>query len=271
MERIIDYSTVLKLINNYQRKESISNIYFFQDYFELLIKSKKLFFINTINSLLFFEKKENNFQIYFITNDIEDKFYISEKYVFSVELPYRNNIETISKAILFLSNNGFENYLIRKLLFYKAEDENSNSVSKSIMSNYVLDTSHSEMQIRQIKEILESSFDKYTGDILSKSDLIHYNKNGWILSAKFNQHIVGFIQFVIKKNQAWVGHIAVDERYRGKAIAQELMLEYIKINKSFGINNFYLWVIHDNFAAISVYSKIGFLETGKLSLSMLKK
>ncbi len=84
------------------------------------------------------------------------------------------------------------------------------------------------------------------------------------------ERLCGALQFEIKNNVVWIGHIAVSAGFRGKGIANELVKSYITINANQPNTRYQLWVMQDNPGAIGLYKKFGFIFANKTAASMLK-
>ena len=77
-------------------------------------------------------------------------------------------------------------------------------------------------------------------------------------------NLAGFVSFYCnneESKEAFITMVLVDESYRGKGIAQKLIIEVIDIIKEQGFLKCNLEVKADNVNAIKLYSKIGFSES----------
>jgi ribosomal protein S18 acetylase RimI-like enzyme len=120
------------------------------------------------------------------------------------------------------------------------------------------------------EKLLRNSLDMYTGDLLSMDEIKHYVSNRNVLIALYNNETAGVLQFEVKNKIVWLGHIAIDEKFRGKGIANELVKKYIQDNQIVFNTKYQLWVIQDNEAAVKLYRKFGFVYGNKSSTSLLK-
>ena len=76
--------------------------------------------------------------------------------------------------------------------------------------------------------------------------------------------LAGFVSFYCnneESKEAFITMVLVDKIYRGKGIAQRLIIEVIDIIKEQGFLKCNLEVKADNVNAIKLYSKIGFFES----------
>lgn len=88
--------------------------------------------------------------------------------------------------------------------------------------------------------------------------------------------LAGFVSFYCnnkESKEAFITMVLVDESYRGKGIAQKLIIEVIDIIKEQGFLKCNLEVKADNVNATKLYSKIGFSESYRkgdiISMSIL--
>ena len=127
-----------------------------------------------------------------------------------------------------------------------------------------------DKEITFSKELIENTFDKYTGDILTLDEVKSFVNNRNIICAYFEGNLCGILQFEIKNNVVWLGHIAVSSEFRGHGIANALVNAYIVNNAKNPNTRYQLWVIQDNTKAKTLYNKFGFIYGNKSSASMLK-
>jgi GNAT superfamily N-acetyltransferase len=118
--------------------------------------------------------------------------------------------------------------------------------------------------------MIETTFDKYTGDVLTSQEVYSFAENKNIICAYLEEKLCGILQFEIKKNVVWLGHIAVAPQLRGFGIANALVKSYISMNMKQPDTRYQLWVIQDNTKATTLYNKFGFVYGNKTSASMLK-
>lgn len=82
------------------------------------------------------------------------------------------------------------------------------------------------------------------------------------LVAETEDEVVGFCVLTNLCNEGNIDNVAVDERFRGKGIAQALVAEMLRLGESKGVEAFTLEVRVSNAAAIRVYEKLGFVSEG---------
>ena len=76
-----------------------------------------------------------------------------------------------------------------------------------------------------------------------------------------DEHIVGYLSYIIKKQHTWklnVDQLVILERYRGKGLGKKLMDEAKRIAKENGCDRIELncWLFNEN--ALAMYEHIGF-------------
>ncbi len=76
-----------------------------------------------------------------------------------------------------------------------------------------------------------------------------------------DEHIVGYLSYIIKKQHTWklnVDQLVILERYRGKGLGKKLMDEAKKIAQENGCDRIELncWLFNEN--ALAMYEHIGF-------------
>lgn len=99
------------------------------------------------------------------------------------------------------------------------------------------------------REFYENNVELYEKDPFSHLYVYEYEKN-----------IVGFINYSIIYDRAEINYIYVNERYRNKHIASELMEFLIVDVIDNGCLNITLEVSDRNEAGIKLYKKFGFIE-----------
>ncbi len=73
-------------------------------------------------------------------------------------------------------------------------------------------------------------------------------------------YIVGFLSYENIFDRFEIDDLFVDEAYRGNKIATKLLNELVEIGKKLNIKNITLEVRENNYIAIDLYKKIGFIN-----------
>lgn len=88
------------------------------------------------------------------------------------------------------------------------------------------------------------------------------NPNYCILTAKFDNKIVGFISMYCAANEGYICNIAVEKNYRKCGIGTSLMNDIITLSKGKDLKFLTLEVRESNTGAIKFYEKLGFITLG---------
>lgn len=91
-------------------------------------------------------------------------------------------------------------------------------------------------------------------------ELFETNPFSHLYVCEYEKNIAGFINYSIIYDRAEINYIYVNEKYRGKHIASELMEFLIVDAIDNGCLNITLEVSEKNEAGINLYKKFGFVE-----------
>ena len=184
-----------------------------------------------------------------------------------MEIVYRGQSKRQLEVLDYWCKNNFKNYLTRDnySLIYKSKTEGVETNSKIDLS-----LAQTEEESGYIYRLFSKDLDKYTGDQKTLDEIKKYVSSGLIIVARVENQLCGALQFEWKSNNCWLGHIVVDKQFRGQRIANTLVDYYIEINKKTDQTRYQLWVIEDNFPAVKLYQRFGFIYAGKSTVSMLK-
>ena len=84
----------------------------------------------------------------------------------------------------------------------------------------------------------------------------------WIVATD-NDKVVGYVGSQSVMGEADMMNVAIDERYRGRGIAKNLILNLIERLKSNEVYSLTLEVRASNVAAIGLYNGLGFSQVGR--------
>jgi ribosomal protein S18 acetylase RimI-like enzyme len=254
-------------IQTYFRKGTATNNYFLADSYLKHIENKKLGYVATQENAVMLLEKHDFYQLYYFINNFAADLPILDDRPVVMEIIYRGEKNKPITIINYWASLGFKLHLTRDNMIANIEKhlEDSNPV-------YELNLKYAETrtELLYIENLLATTLDKYTGDLLTTDDLNRFLENRNFICATYKGELAGVLQFEIKNKVIWLGHIAVDEHFRGKGIAKELVKKYIADNCSEGYTRFQLWVIQENVGALNLYRKFGFVYGGKTTTSMLK-
>ncbi|MDO9265924.1 MAG: ribosomal protein S18-alanine N-acetyltransferase [Sulfurimonas sp.] len=93
---------------------------------------------------------------------------------------------------------------------------------------------------------------------LSQGSIRYHLKSNLLYLSELQGNIAGYVLVLIKRKNAKLYSIGVDETHRGKKIANELLESVFKELATLGFENILLEVRVDNYGAISLYKKRGF-------------
>ncbi|MGL4850466.1 MAG: GNAT family N-acetyltransferase [Clostridium sp.] len=76
---------------------------------------------------------------------------------------------------------------------------------------------------------------------------------------------IGYAQIIKKNNKYVLVNFGVIKDFRGYGLGEKLLKYMCKIAKEHKINNIYIYVDNDNYVALNLYRKMGFLEIAKVA------
>jgi GNAT superfamily N-acetyltransferase len=256
---------VNQLISDYNRKKCISNNYLLTSQFESLIENKKLYEVASNDNLILLVDRVISFQVFYHINNLEEPILVDVNKLLMMEIVYKGEQPSLIKD--FWTRSGFAEHLTRINL---ALIYNQRNVLPNIDNKLLIKIADNEFESKSTTYLFESDLDRYTGDLKTYEEINQYVKNKNILCAYYENEFCGALQFEFKQSICWLGHIAINSKYRGKGIANALVSTYIELNKQTEDSKYQLWVIDNNIPAVSLYNKFGFKHTGKSTVSMLK-
>lgn len=267
MELIPDIGTLNNLIQEYLIKNTVTNSYVMADAYTSHITERRLFYFATGHNACILLERSDYYQLYYFINDKDELTVPDTDCPVMMEILYRGESQRPGEIIAYWEKAGFRQHLTRDVL----SASYSNLVIPSV-DNAKIDIKYAETEREAVysKELIEQTFDKYTGDVLSIGETQSYLVKKNILCAYLEGSLCGILQFELKNNVVWLGHIAVSPEFRGYGIANALVKKYIVDNAISPATRYQLWVIQDNATAVSLYHKFGFVYGNKSSASMLR-
>lgn len=262
---IDDFESLNHLITRFQKKNTYSNNYFLIQQFVHLIEEKKLYLVIGHENLYLLVDRGISFQVYFHVNDLAENVDLSVSKPLMMEIVYRGLSPEAIKS--FWIRNGFKEHLTRNNLLLVSKDIKQFDLGEGIVKIKFAETCD---EAKKITTLFQTELDTYTSDAKSLAEITEYVNHKNVLCAYIENEFGGALQFEWKQNNCWLGHIAVDDKFRGKGLANRLVAEYISINAINENAKFQLWVINDNLPAINLYTKFGFRYTGKSTVSLLR-
>jgi len=255
MEQIADNELLSKLLGKYLNKEYINNAgRLIRDY-KILIKKNSLYYIEKENYLLFFEDREDFYNLYYFISklnlfiDTEDL--NAGKPVVADEVYKENNLSMSAGALL---EAGFTKYLTRRHMLLKIGNKNVQ------LSDNISFACEDETDL--IFELQNKYIDKYTGNFLFKKEILSEIKDNLILSIYKGTSFAGYLRFKTNNKSVSLEGIVVGPEFRGKGYSKELMKYFIDYFSKEGYNKIDLWVRDDNISALRLYDFFDFEKTG---------
>jgi GNAT superfamily N-acetyltransferase len=267
MNLIKDIESLNKLIQTYFVKNTITNNYVLSGSYSQYIADKRLFAISTESNACILVKKPDFYQMYYYINNQNELMSFDFDMPITMEILYRGEANRPVDILAYLEKCGFKQHLTRDNMVASYQQI---VIPVGNDSEIEIKYAESEAEIFFTKELIESTLDKYTGDILTYQEVKSFVENKNVICAMLEGKLCGMLQFEIKNNVVWLGHIAVAPGFRGKGVANELVKSYIINNATQPNTRYQLWVINDNIGAMNLYHKFGFIYGNKSSVSMLK-
>lgn len=249
------------------RKGCITNNFMLLNTYETYIKEGKLWVSFDDENTTFLLDKNDFYQLYYYLNDLSKPIKLNLDKPVVMEILYRGLGNEPHQVIAYWKNQGFIQHLSRDNMVASTDkiilsETQTNKLRIGLASN--------ALDVEFANSLFNEALDKYTGDRLSFEELHALMKNKSLLCAYSDNELAGVLQFEIKNKVVWLGHIAIDARFRGKGIANELVKSYITLNASAENTRYALWVIQDNGPAVNLYRKFGFVYGNKSTVSLLK-
>lgn len=268
MERIDSLPAYIDLVNNYISNNTYTNNYLLPGKVEEIIKTGQLYFVEQGSNLVILHDRQEFGQLYFHLRNLNDYIAIKNHSPLVMEIVFRGEKQSIQQVQNYWCLIGFKPHIMR--INMQTAINEVIFLNKSSVSEIAIKIADLQIESDFVFNLTLQSFDKYTGDVLTKSQSDELVQNCSVICAYYQHNLAGFLHFEIKSGVAWIGHIAVSPEYGGKGIGKALVNEYLKLNFENGIKRFQLWVIADNHKAVSMYKGFGFKFANKSTLSMIK-
>jgi len=267
MNLIKDIELLNGIIQKYFSKNTFTNNYLLSSAYSQYIADKKLYFVKTASNAIILVEKADFYQLYYYINNQNELVTFNIDRPLTMEILYRGEAQRPYEVLSFWEKCGFRQHLTRDMM---TASYRQLILPPENASNIHIKYAETEKEIIYSKELIETTFDKYTGDVLTSQEIYSFAENKNIICAYLEEKLCGILQFEIKNNVVWLGHIAVAPQFRGFGIANALVKSYISMNMKQPDTRYQLWVIQDNTKATTLYNKFGFVYGNKTSASMLK-
>ena len=268
MQKIAKIAELESILEHYARKGAHTNNYLLMDSYINLIKEQKVQYVQGKDNLVMLIDTNICYQVYYYINNISEAIPIQSSKPLMMEIVYRGIQQRPKNILDYWNYFGFQTHLTRDNLSLRYKDMLHNDPNSN--HNIQIKVATSDTEAEYATDLFRRDLDKYTGDQKNYEEILAYVFNGNVLCAYDSGSLCGALQFEEKNNNIWLGHIAIDENYRGKGIANQLVSMYIEINKKSDETRYQLWVRQDNEPANRLYKRFGFMYAGKSTVSMIK-
>nr|WP_302141647.1 GNAT family N-acetyltransferase [uncultured Schaedlerella sp.] len=260
MENIYDYNKYKNVVSYYMTSKTISNCFLMEKKAKELINEKKLLALQWKDNLFLFEGEQSFYRMYYFINDIDCIEFLKLDYPIVVELPF-NKIFSIKYKLQndILRRMGF--YLARKsarMLAYTTDIK----TSKNIKNFFIRCARENELEI--ILYFLYKTFDRMFSFLPTKKQLSELIQKKYVWICYNGKELVGIINYDVIGKTAWLRHILVVEKERGKGIGGILLDWFYTILKN-KVEKFMHWVDLSNIIAIRMYKKSGYIFDGRMA------
>lgn len=268
MQKLKSFDELNTIVGNVFRKGCHTNNFMMLDTYKSYIEMGKLSVVNTTDNVAFLLDKVDYWQLYYYLNALSNPIRIDTDKPVVMEILYRGHNNKPQHLIDYWQKLEYREHLSRDIMMTSWAKL---SIPVTNFENIKIRYASSKKELLFAKGLLDDALDHYTGDRLSQSELETFMINNNLLCVFYRNEIAGVLQFEIKNNVVWLGHIAIHSRFRGKGIANALVHDYITLNKSDDHTRYALWVIQDNLPAVNLYKKFGFIYSNKSTVSLLKQ
>ena len=265
LNKVETYSEYSALVDRYRKKGTVSNDYIQREVADLIVHDS-LFYRCEKENIFFFVRKDGFYRLYFYINDFLSPFEVSEDQ-FVTEILFRGDLSAVSEEIRYLQSCGFQENVVRDQYFAKYI-----SIIPGITPTGVeIDIAQSLPEVEWAADLFNSSFDRWSGDYISK-DLckLLFNEKLIITCKDCLGSLLGACHVEVFRGANWLRHIAVSENARGRGVGMALLNAFIEKGHENDESRYMLWVQRNNLAAVNMYKKRGFTYLGKSTLSMIK-
>lgn len=269
--KLIDSEDKLNfLLSTFEGKKYYTNSYFFGNQLLELVKNENLYYIFEDSNLIILIQKNSieYFELYYYLQDLSKTPTIDTNAPIVMEIPYRGNKFYPNLEVDYWCLSGFKMHINRDLMSLVSNNFESIVLnSETLFQTQIIDDlKYSFLLCNAIKH----TFDYYTGDILSVTEVEKAINNKEIIGVFQEKNLAGFLRFYEKNSVSWIGHIIIFPEFMGKGAGKILVKNYLKIQSRKGIKLFQHWVVSDNVAAHKLYENLGFKKINKSSISLLK-
>lgn len=253
-------------IAKFYRKDGNNNNYLMTAEYRNLIEHHRLFYGVTDNNLFILVKKDKCYRVYYYLNSVDEPFDLGNE-DFAVEILYRGGGNFPKVEVDFWIKCGFKLHLVRDM--YECRYKNINQSMFDVPKFEIYPVSNSQ-DLNYVVNLFNAKFDNYTGDYISESEMPQLLAARNIFIAYVGGKKAGAIHFYERNKAIFLGHLFVNEEFRGMHIGTQLFHRGMEVNKVDENTRYSLWVQKQNNSAVRLYEKIGFKYINKSTISLLK-
>lgn len=265
---ITDITIVNDLIAGYSGVKSLTNNYLLKEEYQNLIDTNSLYFVTEKENLYFLVKRKGFFRVYYFINNLSlpySNYNCIDSQV--IEILYRGAPNYPEEHIQFWNKSGFELHKLRDNFFLK-NSENRLLPTSDLVKIFI---PSKDDDINYIKNLIETNLDYFTGNPLTLEEIRMFAQKGFVWIATINSERAGFLQAKYRKKIFWLDNIVVENKMRGKGVANALVNAFLLSGIEHQCSQFQLWVEQGNETAISLYKKFGFDYLKRSTVSMILK
>lgn len=257
---ITDYDLYKLKVNEFRKKSRFSNCYFLPDQIKQKIAQQKLYWEETNDNLLIFEKEDGFYRLYYYLGSPETFKVPNISSPCVVEFTFRNQLlEKQLNEIAVLEHCGFTIGRESGRMTKKNDPIREEKEFKSLNGMSICFATQEEIPV--IMDILQQSFNPLFAFLPTKAELEEIVKKQYIYVLHEGDEVVALVNMDFIKGKAWIRHLAVKESARQKGYAYYLVNAYQE-KFSAEATEFMQWVDLNNTPAVNLYLKMGYQFDG---------
>lgn len=238
MRRITDTDELSRMVMRHFKRGVITNNFLTPADYRAEIAEGRMFGEDDGENLLLFLEREECYKMFFYLLNAEKAFPHQDKKIVT-ELP--------PSLYDLAERGGFTRIAERVLLKTESRQTAASGIAE-----------HTDAEdTEKVYDILKSSFDPLTGNLPTVTQIKTECGAGEILVIKQDGECAAILRGESAKNTAKIKHLAVDEKYRGRGFADELLKDFLAENQGKKCS---VWTGVENEKALNLYKKFGFSE-----------
>jgi len=265
--RIYKIARYQEIVDEYMRKGCLTNDYLCNKVSGLIMQGSLYEYCGQSNAFLLV-KKDTCMRLYYYLNDLNELFDFDIKDNLVVEIIFKGDLGTPYNDMDYLTKSGFTPHLRR---------DQYGGIYKDLkvprgLNNVHVRKAQTKDEVFSACALFNRIFDHYSGDFISAklAEKLYTERCIWVAKDE-NDQFAGALHQTIERNVAWISHVAVQEKNRGRGIGSALIDTFVEQNRIDDKSRYMLWVQAHNNAAVNMYQEKGFKYMNKSTISMLKK